>query len=74
MRPGVIVTRDIPFPDPNVIAFLPPPGEWYSYKPILAPLPVVEAVEPAEEDPIPSAEAEIAVPAESASGRGGSAQ
>jgi surface antigen len=54
MRPGVIVTRDIPFPDPNVIAFLPPPGEWYSYKPILAPLPVVEVAEPAEAEAVTS--------------------
>lgn len=42
MRPGVAVVRDIPFPDPNVVAFLPPPDQWYSYKPQLAP------VEPAE--------------------------
>lgn len=42
MRPGVAVVRDIPFPDPNVVAFLPPADGWYSYKPQLAP------VEPAE--------------------------
>ncbi|MHB8313538.1 MAG: CHAP domain-containing protein, partial [Candidatus Dormibacteria bacterium] len=38
MRPGRIVVRDVPWPDPNIVAFLPPPGHWTSYKPQPAPV------------------------------------
>ncbi len=48
MTPGRIAVRDVPWPDPNVVVFLPPPGQWASYKPQPAP---VEPVPAAEEVP-----------------------
>ncbi len=38
MTPGRIAVRDVPWPDPNVVVFLPPPGQWASYKPQHAPV------------------------------------
>lgn len=35
--PGLTTYRDIPWPDPNILGFLPPLDEWYSYEPQPAP-------------------------------------
>lgn len=49
MRPGRLALRDVPWPDPNVVAFLPPAGQWKSYKPQPAPV-EPEASEAAAEE------------------------
>lgn len=35
-NPGLTTYRVVTWPDPNVVAFLPPLDEWYSYKPVAA--------------------------------------